>query len=72
MLFRSTDHGRELGTPFLNILARSGSSPDNSQPTHFVMVNDEGTWLLKRLSPPEGQVLMRGLPTRWTDWSDGD
>src|SRR5512141_1341234 len=27
----------ELGTPFLNILARTGSSADNAQATHFFM-----------------------------------
>jgi hypothetical protein len=68
----STSYGRELGTPFLNILARAGSSPDNSQPTHFVMVNDEGTWLIKRLKPDQGLELMKGLPTSWTDWAESD
>jgi hypothetical protein len=68
----STSYGRELGTPFLNVLARSGSSPDNSQPTHFVMVNDEGTWLLKRLAPAESLALMKQLPARWSEWSESD
>jgi hypothetical protein len=68
----STTHGRELGTPFLNILARAGSSPDNSQPTHFIMVNDEGTWLLKRLQPDQGLALMKGLPTSWREWTESD
>jgi nitroreductase len=68
----STTHGRELGTPFLNILARSGSSPDNSQPTHFIVVNDEGTWLIKRLPPAEGLALLKNLPTRWSDWNEAD
>src|SRR5688572_17498164 len=27
----------ELGTPFLNIMARTGSSADNAQATHFFM-----------------------------------
>ncbi len=68
----STTHGRELGTPFLNILARAGSSPDNSQPTHFVMVNDEGTWLIRRLPAPAGLDAMKGLPTSWRDWTEAD
>src|SRR5262249_31514288 len=42
--------GNECGTPFMNILSRSASSPDNSQATVFFMINDEGTWLLKRPS----------------------
>src|SRR5687767_10218322 len=31
--------GRELGTPFLNIVARTGSSADNCQATSFFMIN---------------------------------
>ena len=40
----------ELGTPFLNILARTGSSADNAQATHFFMINDDGIFLLR--APP--------------------
>ena len=68
----SRNHGRELGTPFLNILARSASSPDNSQPTHFVMVNDQGTWLIKRLSLEQGRAFLQDLPVRWSEWSETD
>ena len=35
----------ELGTPFLNILARTGSSADNAQATYFFMINDDGIFL---------------------------
>lgn len=37
----------ELGTPFLNITARTGSSADNAQATHFFMINDDGIFLLR-------------------------
>src|ERR1700722_14330992 len=33
---------RELATPFLNVVARSASSPDNCQATSFFVINDEG------------------------------
>lgn len=66
------DGGKELGTPFVNLLARSASSPDNSQTTHFVMANDEGTWLIRHLSGREGLALMRDLPPRWEEWSEAD
>src|ERR1700741_452621 len=41
-------HGTdELGTPFLHIMARTGSSADNCQATHFFMINDDGIFLLR-------------------------
>ena len=36
------------------------------------MLNDEGTWLLKRLSGAEGLALLNQLPPKWVDWSDDD
>ena len=47
----------ELGTPFLNVLARTGSSADNCQATHFFMINDDGIFLLKH---PTGRRGARG------------
>jgi hypothetical protein len=64
--------GNELGTPFLNILSRSASSPDNAQATAFFMLNDEGTWLLKRLNGKDGLAFMSQFPPKWPDWSDSD
>lgn len=68
----SGDHGPELATPFLNVIARSAPSPDNSQPTHFVMINDDGIWLLRR--PPRTEVarMLHDLPPRFGDWSESD
>ena len=40
-----------LGTPNLNMIGRIAGSPDNAQATHFFLINDEGTYFLKR---PEG------------------
>jgi hypothetical protein len=64
--------GNELGTPFLNILARAASSPDNSQATTFFMLDDSGTWMLKRLSGEDGLKVVRQFPPNWKDWADGD
>ena len=62
--------GQELGTPFLNIVARTGSSADNCQATSFFMINDEGIWLLKY---PQGRAALaatKDLPPRWADWQE--
>ena len=40
-----------------NILARTGSSADNAQATHFFMINDDGIFLLR--AP-------RGARERWS------
>ena len=62
----------ELGTPFLNVLARTGSSADNCQATHFFMINDDGIFLLKH---PTGNAALEALnarPRDWGQWSDQD
>ena len=64
--------GNELGTPFVRVVARSASSPDNAQATHFFMLNDEGTWLIKRLSDKEALETMKQLPPKWSEWSEAD
>lgn len=64
--------GNELGTPFVNALGRSASSPDNSQATSFFMINDEGIFLLKRLEGEEALQLLGGLPPNQADWADSD
>src|SRR5262249_53582263 len=57
--------GNECGTPFMNILSRSASSPDNSQATAFFMINDEGIWLLKRFGGPDGLAFIKQFPPKW-------
>jgi hypothetical protein len=64
--------GIELGTPFLNVLGRAASSPDNAQATTFFMINDDGVWLLKRLAEPEAFALLSQLPPNRNDWSNAD
>src|SRR5262249_43284504 len=42
----------ELGTPFLHVAGRAGSSADNAQASAMFMINDEGVWIIKR---PQGR-----------------
>jgi hypothetical protein len=64
--------GDELGTPFVNALGRSASSPDNSQATSFFMINDEGIWLLKKLEGHDALNVLGALPPNKSDWADAD
>lgn len=41
-----------MAKPNLNMAGRTAGSPDNAQGTHFFMINDEGTFYLRKL-PPE-------------------
>ena len=62
----------DLGSMFANILARSGPSADNCQATSLFMINDEGTWLLRRPRGKEAAALMDALPRSWLDWREED
>jgi hypothetical protein len=62
----------ELGSPFLNTVARAASSADNCQATSMFMINDEGIWLLKRLKPREALELFKSIPPRWEDRTEDD
>lgn len=55
-----TEGGKSLaGTPMLEVAGRSASSPDNAQATHFFLINDTGTYLLRE--PKDAD------PHRWRD-----
>jgi hypothetical protein len=62
----------ELGTPFLHIMARTGSSADNCQATHFFMINDRGIFLLRHPTGKKALELLTSLPPRWADWREED
>ena len=64
--------GREFGTPFLNIVARTASSPDNCQATSFFMINDEGIWFLRQPKGRDAVAALKDLPPRWADWKEAD
>lgn len=62
----------ELGTPFLHATARTGSSADNCQATHFFMINDDGMFLLKHPTGQEALDTLKDLPPKWADWTETD
>lgn len=62
----------ELGTPFLHVAARTGSSADNAQATSFIMINDEGIWLLKQPTGRKAIEALKDLPPKWSDWKEED
>lgn len=44
-----TPSGEDLvGSPMMEVIGRAASSPDNAQATHFFLINDSGTYLLRR------------------------
>lgn len=44
-----------MAKPYLNMVGRTAGSPDNAQGTHFFMLNDTGTYYLRKLPPkPNG------------------
>lgn len=42
-----------MAKPNLNMVGRTAGSPDNAQGTHFFLINDSGTYFLRKLPPPE-------------------
>jgi hypothetical protein len=42
-----------MSTPNLIMLGRAAGSPDNTQSTHFFLINDTGTYYLKRRTDPD-------------------
>jgi hypothetical protein len=51
--FQSDTGEKILGTPNLNMFGRAAGSTDNAQATHFFLINDSGTFFLKRLEPAD-------------------
>jgi len=44
-----------MSKPNVNMAGRTAGSPDNAQGTHFFMINDAGTWFLRKLPPAPGE-----------------
>lgn len=61
--------GEELGTPFMRVLGRAASSPDNAQATSFFLINDDGIWLIRQ---PTDRQALASVPPDWQDWSEQD
>jgi hypothetical protein len=45
-----------MAKPNVNMVGRTAGSPDNAQGTNFFMINDSGTYFLRKLPPVEGGV----------------
>ncbi|MET9384812.1 hypothetical protein ABZY09_28020 [Streptomyces sp. NPDC002928] len=45
------DHKPIMAKPNLNMVGRTAGSPDNAQGTHFFLINDSGTYYLRKLPP---------------------
>lgn len=41
-----------MAKPNLNMAGRAAGSPENAQATHFFLINDRGTYYLRKLPPP--------------------
>lgn len=55
--FESPDDGTKImGTPNITMTGRAAGSPDNAQGTHFFLINDTGTYYLKRLDPTDADL----------------
>jgi len=48
------NHKPIMAKPNLTMVGRTAGSPDNAQGTHFFLINDSGTYYLRRLPPPDG------------------
>ena len=67
------DDGKDrFSAPLLNVLSRSASSIDNSHAVSFFMINDEGTWLIKKQRNRDALAALAKLPPRWEDWTESD
>ncbi|MEU3862573.1 hypothetical protein AB0F03_35520 [Streptomyces sp. NPDC028722] len=54
-----------MAKPNLNMAGRTAGSPDNAQGTHFFMINDSGTYYLRKLPPsPDASFEPRALVER--------
>ena len=45
-----------MAKPNVNMPGRTAGSPDNAQGTHFFMINDSGTYFLRKLPPADGDA----------------
>jgi hypothetical protein len=70
---QQTETGENLvGSPLLEAMGRAASSPDNAQGTHFILINDSGTYFLQQPRDLEPFVLSHGelTPEKLIDYTD--
>jgi hypothetical protein len=57
----ATEEGKPLvGSPMVDVLGRAAGSPDNAQATHFFLLNDQGTYFLRRPAGDAALALAQG------------
>lgn len=54
--FQSPDGTEIMGSPNITMTGRAAGSVDNSQATHFFLINDSGTYYLNRLEPGDADL----------------
>jgi hypothetical protein len=58
--FETPDGQPLLGSPMIEVVGRAASSPDNAQATHFFLLNDAGTYFLRRPAGPADLLTQAG------------
>lgn len=58
--FTTVDGKPLVGSPMVDVVGRAAGSPDNAQATHFFLINDSGTYFLRRPPASEALTLARG------------
>ena len=58
------------GTPQMEIPSVAASSADNAQATHFILINDQGTWLLQHQRGRDALAWMKEFPPDRADWKE--
>ncbi|HUI57708.1 MAG TPA: hypothetical protein VLY04_22175 [Bryobacteraceae bacterium] len=59
-----------LATTQMAIPARTASSADNAQGTHFFLINDEGTWLLQQKKGRDAVEWLSQFPPNRREWTE--
>ncbi len=57
-------------TPQMAIPSRAASSADNAGATHFILINDQGTWLLQHKRGKEAIEWMKQFPPDRSQWTE--
>lgn len=69
---RNAEGQESFSAPLINILSRSASTIDNSHAVSFFLINDEGTFLIKKKRNHEALEMLARRPPRWEDWTEDD
>jgi hypothetical protein len=61
---------KEYGTHLMRMVGRTASNVDNAHATNYFMINDEGTWLIRRRTDREALEFLRDAPRDWSQWTE--